>query len=422
MFTYFKICFKKTIYYLPAFLAGSILILLLAGGALHICLSRTAGASLINIRVGIVASPDEPMLDWIMDILQEMKSTTASCEFKLMSEEDADSALRSGEISTAFIIPENYIHSLMVGENSPVIIRYHKDSVDIASFLIRQLTEAASSYIISTEAAIYSMQDYYAINGIEPLYDDAKALNLIFLDEVIKRDHMIKSTKSYSALDLPLALYYTLAFLVLWIFMSGLCACRMCGGMPGSLMRRVSCRMPSPSLHSSGMSAGSRSYGPLPIATQTLLRFLSFIVVMCGFYLLITPLIALDFSPIAKTNWSDSVLVLIRFLPAVICAEAFIFTIYTWFSQVNVGIMFLSFFTLACGFVCGCFHPMQYLPESFDTVSKVLPMRGMMEYMGTVCSGSGNDNVGFYLAKLIVMTVAAVGFAIAGDVYYSRKS
>ena len=401
MIRYLRSCFKKTAYHLPAFLIGSVLILLLTGAALHVYLGRTIGASPIDIRVGIVASPDEPMIDWILDILKNNKSTAASCEFTLMSEGDANAALRSDEILAAFIIPENYIHSLIVGENTPVIIRYHKDSVNIAGFLIRQLTEAASSYIISTEAAIYSMQDYYAIHGVEPLMDDANALNLVFLDEVIQRDRMIKTSSSYSALDLPLATYYTLAFLVLWMFMSGLCAYKMADSFPASLMRRI-----------------SRS---LPLPLQTLLRYIAFATFFCGVYLITVPFSSMYLSMISHTFWSESVLMMVRYLPAVLCAASVIFAIYTIFDKENVAIMFLAFFTIACGFVCGCFYPMQYLPESFDVVSRVLPMRAMMEYMGSVSMKVEVGSPMLYLGKMIVMMVIVLGIAMIADTSRSNR-
>ncbi len=197
---YLSLELKKYRYAFPKICGGLILILLLTGSylLLYQCCSAEHQKQ-GRIRIGIAADPEEPYLDWIMQTLESMKELKHSCQFQLVSESEGMRHLKAGKYTALFLIPHDYIRSLIAGDEAILRIRFRQGNATVADYLVRELGNAASQIMLDTQAGIYAMQDYYREKGWPGMSEDELSLNIRYLQKVLNRKEI------YSFEEIPAA-------------------------------------------------------------------------------------------------------------------------------------------------------------------------------------------------------------------------
>lgn len=182
---YFQMEMKRMLRSFPGIILGSFLLIALVAGAFWLCQqSSQTPAQKKVISVGIVAKKGEPFINWMIDAVEQMENTKYSCRFLRLTEKEAKKQMEEGKINVIFLIPENYITSIIRGENKHIVIRFSQGQTTIVSFLLRELCTAASSFILNSEAGIYTMQDYYKEHRLPRATEDELALNLSYIKEI----------------------------------------------------------------------------------------------------------------------------------------------------------------------------------------------------------------------------------------------
>lgn len=141
-----------------------------------------------------------------------------TCRFQRLEEKAADARLKSGKIDIAFLIPENYIASIIDGENKHLTIRFGSSQSTIVSFLFRELSHAASAFILDTEAGIYSMQEYYEKHHLPDKAEDELDLNLQYIKEIVSLDKGIQTEEIAVKDATPIFQQYFISAFVLFLF------------------------------------------------------------------------------------------------------------------------------------------------------------------------------------------------------------
>ncbi len=388
---------------LPGILAGTLILAVFLAGFLFVFQDKNKGNGKIStIRVGIVAAEEEPYLDWMIQTLKNIESTKYVCEFDRVSEKEGDAALREGNIDSLFIIPEDYIASLVRGSNEPVIIRFGKKQVDIAAFFVRQIAYAASEYILDTEAGIYAMKDYYREQNLPDIYEDELELNLLYLEKVLGRQKLIETEQIDTMEQMGSADYYFVAGVVLFLLFWGLSCPAVLKKEPLSLRQK---------LYQAGIST----------ARQTLARLLAFCAVYLCNYMLAAAMVLLvagfwgSFAGISLAGIGEWSVFLLWLLPVVLLAAVCILFAYEILGDSVGGTVFLFLSVLVMGFVSGCFYPFRYLPESLQAVAEWLPMRVMFQYISAILR---RESIFPHIFKVLVyiagMYLLTTGFVAAG--------
>lgn len=185
---YLSLELKKYRLAFPKICGGLCLILLLIIGYLLLYqLYSSEHQKQSKIQIGITADPEEPYLDWMIQTIQSMKDLKYSCEFELVSEEEGMHHLQSGRYTALFLIPQDYIHSLIAGDEAVLRIRFCQGHTTIANYLVRELGNAASQIMLDTQAGIYAMQDYYQENHWPDMSKDELSLNIRYLKKILSR-------------------------------------------------------------------------------------------------------------------------------------------------------------------------------------------------------------------------------------------
>lgn len=354
-----------------------LLILLLLTGILAVCqINNQQKKQADTIKIGIVASEEEPYLDWMISVVKNMKSTKYTCQFIQISEKQAEQQLRSGELSAVFVIPENYIRSLIYGDESPLIVRFGKGQSTIASFLVKQLGDVASRIMIDTQAGLYALDDYYVEKNLPNRAKDQTTLNIEYLKKVLTREKMFCTEEvavRYAAID---GSYYFSSVLILFMLFLGLTC-------PGIL------RPESNTLHEKLRITG------LTIWQNALARYSAFLTVFFLLYsgiallfTLVLPLTGKNITGAAPSSRTDWLVTFLFLLPILLLICAMIQFVYQIISDELGSILLLFLSILALGYLSGYFYPLSYLPSKIQAAAPFLPTGVLFQYTYRCVTGS----------------------------------
>ncbi len=384
---YIRLEAKRMLLSLPSIFGGSFfLLLLLSGlfGIFYVCQTDDTADSLPVI--GVVAPEEEPLVDWMISTVSQMENAKNAFRFERVTREDGQRRLQNGDINVIFEIPEGYIRSIVNGSNKHVTIRFAKGQTTIVSFLIREVSKAASSFILNTEAALYSLQDYYASHGLPNMQKEELKLNIQFIREIAGLEQAIEPdiAEAENAYSLPVT--YTASGIVLLLFLWGLTCAKMLTSQSSAFQNQ---------LFLEGIRTGK----------QILARGAAFFAV-CLINFLLFLSIGAAVLLIGKLPAGDMILAspagILRFavgmLPVLFLSSSFILMIYEAVSDTLGGILFLFFSVLIMGLCSGCFYPIDYLPEAIRNIAGGLPVRrGLCYTMALLCGETDTSSLLYLL-------------------------
>ncbi|MCD7826241.1 MAG: ABC transporter permease [Clostridiaceae bacterium] len=361
----------------PRICLGILSLLLLLGGFFGICYAYSSQTETANVvSVGVVAKEEEPFVDWIISAVSEMENTKTTMQFQRVTADKGDRLLQKGELNVVFIIPNDYIRSIINGSNQKITIRFAKGQTTIASSLIREISTAVSSFILDTEAALYSLRNYYTAHNLPDFQKHELELNLKYLRQIASLDQAVNLCEIDTADSYPTAASYAVSALVLLLFLWGL-AC-------SSLLASQ-----SPAFQNQLLLQG------IGTGRQILARGISFFsICLANLMLLLTAgAILLHFIGIELDDTIlENPLFLILFgaylLPVLLTACSFIQLIYEAAGDSVSGSLFLFVSVLVMGLCSGCFYPLSYLPEAVQGFARVLPVYHACQYTLSALYGS----------------------------------
>lgn len=368
-FQYVYLEMKRMFLSFPRILFGSMFLLILLTGIFAFCQQNSMQERKNNtIHIGIVAQEDEPFIDWMVSAVSNMKNMADSCHFERIDEQTAKQKLASGEIAIAFFIPQNYVASIINGENKHLSIRMGNGQTTIISFLFKQLSEAASSFILNSEAGIYSMQEYYDLHNLPQKAEDELELNLQYIKDIAGLEKGIRTETIDTKKNYPLASQYMISGFVLFLLLWGLTA--------GKLL------VPPKKAFQNQLAIAGISKN-----RQILARGLSFLSASLANYLVFFLLISLGMKftgfAIQDTIISD-INGLWQFaaccLPLLLFSTVTIQLVYEIADDTISGILFLFFGVLLLAFCSGCFYPLDYLPDTLQKLAPKLPLYPACQY------------------------------------------
>lgn len=360
---------KKMLLSLPGICIGSLLMLTLITGFLFVChASSETTQKREPVTIGVVANEDEPFVDWIITTVSSIEKTKDTFCFKRLSENEANTKLKKGNISIILIIPQNYIRSIVNGTNKHITIRFAKGQTTIVSFLLRQLSEAASSFILNSEAGIYSMQEYYRIHHLSNAKKDELTLNLQYISEIAKLERGVQIEEVHTNSTYPLTSVYTISAIVLFLFLWGLTCSKMLTSQTRAFQNQL-------------------WLNGVKIHMQIFARSIAFFVTCLINFIIITSLASIVML-ITKVRLNDTVLVdvgglwefALLLLPLLLLSSTFIQLVYEITQDFMGGLLFLFFSVMIMGLFSGCFYPLNFLPETIQHIAKILPVYHGCQY------------------------------------------
>lgn len=384
---YFPILMKKMLFYRKNMILGSLLILLLVSGLFGVLVLGSSDDSIPTSTIGVVMDGDDPLTAKIRSLVAGAPEIKDIFDIRFLDEKEGTEQLKQGEIEALFIVPSDFIQSLISGKNSPIVIRYPLERIGLPTLLIRQLTDACGKYILDTEAGIYSVKDWYLGQGHPMPVDKENELNWVYLNTLLNRKDSFRIETISTTDGVSKSQYYFSAMIVLWLLLIGLGCYDMIGRPNHALSDRLAL------------------YG-LSRLRQSLARMAAFslLYLIVGIVGLILPavfaVIYLDASPALFA----------AIISVTLLAASCVFLIYRFIRRASGAMLCLLLTTLAAGYVSGLFYPLSYLPSVFRTIAEVLPVRQMFRTLITAYQEDGfaGPVTGTVLYALGLFTIALI--------------
>lgn len=374
---------KKYRLALPKICAGLCLILFLSTSFLLLYQRYLADhQDRHRIQIGICANPDEPYLDWMIQTIEHMEELKFSCQFEFVSEEKGIKRLQDGKYTALFLIPQNYIQSLIEGKEAILRIRFRQGQASVADYLVKELGNAASGIMLDTEAGIYALQDYYQENHWSGMSKDELTLNIRYLQKVLQRKEIYAYEEIPAMGTITDQTHYTAVAILCFLTAFGITCSALLRREPDAFIAR---------LQQSGLPNWKRI---LAKETAMLLCFTCLYLALSLLLAAASPWIpgfceivpSHSASPLQTVLLTGMKLITITPVLLVICSSIlWVFEIVSH-NFTSILVLFISFLCLA--FLSGYFYPLSYFPDSIQRISSYLPTRVILDYCYHRLNGS----------------------------------
>ena len=216
---FFKTCLVLTLGRLRRqlwLLAGLALLCLLlplgAGQAAQRLLSQGVGFDRVTLAVAAPQGDDTPAL--LERYMGGMEDIAQYCRVVAMGENEALSALASGGVTAALLLPEGFIQGVMWGDNPDLRLVVAGDR-PLESLLLLWVGQSASDILSAFQGGVYAVLDAYAENPPDGLDRDQAVfdINLRYITLALDRTGMFRQREVSATGALPIPLHYGLSLL-----------------------------------------------------------------------------------------------------------------------------------------------------------------------------------------------------------------
>ncbi len=378
-----KYFFLQTKRVCRAFPAILITTLILTGALALLCYLQTASDSESEehqkISLGLVGDAEDPYLGFGVSLLQEMDSSRFTCTLTEMSEEEAQRALEKQQIHGYLIIPDDFLESVMNGENSKVTFVTGISQNGIGTLLARELADAVSTLLTETQSGIYAFQRFSEQHGaVENLTSDIYDINMRYFQYVLPRAELYDIDTPDSSPVISMQGYYFCALLLLFFLFLGTSGCHLFIRSDLSLNRILA-------VH---------GLGPV---RQVLAEYSSCCILLLLSYLVIGAFLPFILSwtgvsvpELSGTGAAGYVRLLYSLVPLVPVTGALLYFLSQCAENLVSGVLLTFLCAIGLGYISGCFYPLSFFPERMQRIASVLPTGGLMEYMQNVLLGSSS--------------------------------
>lgn len=353
LFIYTYLEFKRFLKILPYFIAGSIILAVIANLTSFTAKNVFNVKSLSNykLKIAVVIEDESDLMDMLFKMLESADCTTDTCDFIETDIDSANEMIANKEVTALLVIPEGFFESIKDGTNIPIEITFSEGS-NMISLILRQLSMAGAKTLSAAQCGIYTQYDIYNEHDKMFYNPDANAyLNDTYLKYVLQRETMFRNTTAYPTGKLSIAESYLcsgIGLIILLISMS----CATFFDNENKVFKQY--------MNKRGIN--------------TALMYLVKILIFTGFTSVMLYVLQI------ATSGSFPVTALI---PAVLCSGCIAIFILNMCSGTSVGILTLFTINFCACFLSGYFLPVSFFPEALRTLGNLLPsgmVSGQVQY------------------------------------------
>ena len=383
---------KRSVKLVPPFIFGIILFLAVISAAVFLCTKLFSQESVFTKQLVAVAAPnDDGMLSGIISSVEKTDSVKEICEFRHTDEKTARELVRSGEAGCAIIIPENFIKSIVYGENTPARVIFTGDGSSDYS-VTRELLDCGGKLLGNSQAGVYAFLDAYSetYGGAA----DRKTLfgvNLEYLSYVMTRNAVYEYETLSPMGELSVIQYFLASGCLVFMLLTGMICSRLFADNEAVIWHKL------------------RIYG-IGSIWRTVFKLLSVFLLMCtalaifiGFMIVIQKIFLIE---LMEINLS----VLTSLAAVAFCVSAFtVFVFQLTFSRA-AGVLTLFVLSFGMIFMCGGFVPAPFLPQIFVKIGNFTPIRPMIDVLGTMFANKAPafDGIFAWTAFFVLCAVIAL--------------
>lgn len=383
---YLKLELKRTFKSIPYFIAGAIVLVLLAGTIAFSASRMLYGDKAVGkITVGVVMPEDDKLAAMALSMVQSLDSVGSLCEFQYVEKSEGKGLLKKGSIFALMELPVGLVQGIMNGSNPPITITFPKNA-GLEASVFKELTEAGTSMLGTAQAAIYGADEYLKLHYREDLIPQAeKDLNSIFMKYALPRESFFKTERVSAAGDVSVIVFFTISAAVMVLLLLGI---------PAAPMIRPYSKVMEQKLYLIGIGRAKRT------AVRTLV-LTSMLLLASG-----VPFLWCFFKGYLEAGMGSFLMWIL------ICAAAsgWILFLYELAGNTVTGILLVFFSTVVMLFISGGIVPEVFLPETLGSIGRWMPSAFLTDGLKWMVKG------GTLLPAIRLLLMEGILFALSSAV------
>lgn len=395
---YFYAQLKRGMRWLPAMLLVTALLAGILGVFLISKLSgQNDGTSRGNLILGITGDTSDDYFQMGMRIVEEMDNTRDTVTFEFMDETTARAALERQDIHGYLVIPDDFITSVMRGENKKAILVTGTAQENIGMLLVREIADTVSVLLTESQTGIYAYSDYVRENlGEGPSEEQIIKLNLRYFDLILPRDEIYELDTPDSMTVLSKQGYYVCAVFVLFVLFLGIAGCPLLIRGDDSLSRMLLIRGRGP------LYQCLSEYGAWCVTMLAVYGMLSLVLIVPA---RLAGEAVPELSGMSLMQYLGMAVSFVWLVPVICAMEYFLCQAA---KSLLSGLLLCFCCAAALGYLTGCFYPLSFWPEAVQKAVAILPTGLLMDYMGRILTG---EQAALLVPGLLLWLMAFLVFA-----------
>lgn len=360
MSKYFLLQLKRVLRILPAIM----LVAALLFGGLYLVYTGlitqwTQADVFQKVTIGMVGTADDHFLELGLTAVQTMDSSNLTVTFEAMEEQQAKTALETGQIDAYILFPPEFVDNARTGLISPLQFVSAAGSENILSLVKEELTSALDDVLLSSEQAAFGLYDVLKDLGHQDIaHGKRNELALELASLVLQRQNVSAVEEIGVADGQSFSDYMLCGILVVYLFLLTLPFV--------SLYVRE-----DPAMEQNMKSRGVGSV----------------VQVLCeigAYFLCLLILTALTLAAMS----AFSLEAVVTMMPAALAIAAISFFLCSLARDLITGVLLQFVTILALCFISGCMYPVHFFPVSVQNVAAWLPPALTRNCLAGVLSGT----------------------------------
>lgn len=384
---------KKSLHLIIPFLISIIISFLLLGTAVFLLSNTFFKAETYQKQVLAIAAPkNDNLLMAIISSIEKMDSVEEICSFTYTDETNARKMLENGTATMAVIIPENFIKSLVYGENISAKILF-TGNPSTSKNLIRELLDCGARLLGNSQSGIYSFIDNYNNSYNENIPKDVLFdVNLKYFDYVMDRTSIFEYEEISPTGEISIVEYFIASILLSFMLLTGIICSSLFTDNGAVIWHKL------------------KIYG-IGEVRRTIFKFFSVLTVIIIALLLFILFTFLTEYFIQMKLIEFNTSFFISILAVAFCVSSFVVFIYhITFNQI-AGVLVLFVSSVSMIFLCGGFIPSVLLPQIFIKISYFLPIKPMIDVLSAMFAN--NISIKSFLHLFIWFLTFIIGSIIS---------
>lgn len=385
--TLYTLWLKLALKSIPVILCGTlILAVFVAGTAFAGVKILSGGDERDKIMVALVINDDNTYTQMALSYLLEEETIKEMCTFREMGEDEAQKALKEGEVLAVIIIPENFMVKVLYGEDVSAQLILSEGGTTAQSGIFQKMIRSGAMDLVTAQSAIYAVDDLCRATGIDAIRESEEYLNLHLLMYALRRNTYFGKQIISDTGDLSPVQFYTAGGIVLLLMLGGITC--------GELLKKEDETYIS-SLYRVGIKPHSVLFAKLLSTSAVYLGIIIVIYIVALF--------------------QKAVVFSFAALPAAALVILTVFSINLLIFQVAgnrvAGTLAGFLVTVVMMFLSGNFIPASFLPKLVNDIGNFMPSKWITALCGQILTGEILwHTVGMCFVVLGIMLAAAILF------------
>lgn len=385
---YFYLQWKRISRLLPAALCVAALLFgALAGVFAAFKQINNGSEKYLPVRIGIVGDTEHSFFQIGLQALGSFDSSNFSLELTPVEASEADTALKTGQLSAYVVIPKEFMDNALEGNFMQLDFISTAGATGIASMVKEDFSRSISDILAPAQRGTYGVGNALRDLGLESetmVLEEKMVLR--YVEQAVLRSNAYRVEQVGIGNGLNFENYLLCGLSVMLVALLGLSFAPVMICHDHALSRL---------LQAKGNSA----------AAQTAVEFTAYFAVMLLLMAVIYAVLAAFSSIIGFSLPGD--LGFFAFVPVLLMVAALSYLLYALAGDLITGVLLQFFAVVAMGFVSGCIYPVFFFPEAMQQAAAWLPTGLARAHLAAYITGDSPVTTGL----LLVLCSAVFFFA-----------